>query len=123
MQTEMVPVNIGSQKYTTVLKEVHNWDLKTTPGSRYSVCPESDSTDSFAIMRFQDGPVKENGVNGCHNEDLLVIVLDRLRTFQLGRHPCRQNALAIQKIEEALFWLRDRTEDRERRGVEGTNNA
>lgn len=74
-----------------------------------------------SLIRFQKGPIKENGVNGCHNEDLLQIVLDRLRGFQKSSFACRENALAITKIEEALHWLNHRTTDRIERGVEGTN--
>ena len=70
---------------------------------------------------FQNGPIKEAGVNGCHNEDLLAIVVDRLQGFQSGKHGCRENAIALTKIESALLWLGKRTSDREKRGVEGTH--
>lgn len=75
----------------------------------------------FGTVRFQNGPVGENGVNGCHNEDLLAIVIDRLEHFQTTPYNCRENALAITKIQEALHWLEARTKDRVERGVEGTN--
>lgn len=75
----------------------------------------------YAEVLFQKGPIKENGVNGCHNEDLLVIVLDRLDSFQRTEFKCRENALAITKIEEALLWLKARTENRIAREVEGTS--
>lgn len=32
----------------------------------------------FGIVKFQKGPIKENGVNGCHQEGLIAIVIDRL---------------------------------------------
>ena len=72
---------------------------------------------------MQEGPIKENGVNGCANEDLLNIVLCRLNYFQNGDYACRENALAITKIEEALMWLRKRTNARAARGVEGTSKV
>ena len=75
----------------------------------------------FATIRFQNGPVKEHGINGCHQEDLLAVVIDRLRSFQAGPFACRENALALTKIEEAMHWLNHRTSDRQKRGVEGTN--
>ena len=43
--------------------------------------------------------MKEAGKNGIHNEDLLVIVIDRLRGFQSGPFKCRENAIAITKLE------------------------
>lgn len=70
---------------------------------------------------FQNGPIKERGVNGCHQEDLLAIVIDRLEHFQAGAFNCRENALALTKIQEALHWLEHRTAARVARGVEGKN--
>ena len=75
----------------------------------------------FGHVQFQNGPVKEFGVNGCHQEDLLAIVIDRLQSFQAGEFSCRENALALTKLEEAMHWLNHRTNARIARGVEGTN--
>ena len=75
----------------------------------------------FATINFQNGPIKEFGVNGCHQEDLLAIVIDRLESFQAGEFRCRENALAITKCEEAMHWLNHRTAGRVKRGVVGTN--
>lgn len=76
-----------------------------------------------ATILFQNGPINEKGVNGITQEVLLAIVADRLRSFQAGPFSCRENALALTKIEEALHWLQQRTLARMRRGVEGTNKA
>lgn len=70
---------------------------------------------------FQNGPIKEHGVNGVTQEALLAVVIDRLRSFQSGPFACRENAIALTKCEEALMWLQKRTRDRLARGVEGTN--
>jgi hypothetical protein len=82
---------------------------------------ENELQKSLLNVSFQNGPIKENGINGCQNEDLLAIVIDRLQGFQSGQFKCRENALALTKCEEALMWLRKRTQDRIDRGVEGTN--
>ncbi|KNY35565.1 hypothetical protein [Agrobacterium sp. SUL3] len=74
-----------------------------------------------ATIRFQNGPINENGVNGLTQEVLLAIVADRLRAFQSGPYACRENALALTKIEEAQHWLHSRTLARMSRGVEGTH--
>lgn len=79
--------------------------------------------DNKSYIKFQKGPMQEFGQNGCQDEDLLEIVLDRLRSFQNSSFKCRENAIAITKIEEALHWLNHRTKDRCNRGVEGTNLA
>lgn len=73
------------------------------------------------VISFQNGPINENGVNGLTQEVLLAIVADRLRSFQAGPFACRENALALTKIEEAMHWLHSRTLARMQRGVEGTN--
>lgn len=72
-------------------------------------------------VKFQEGPILESGVNGTSNEALLAIVEDRLLGFQSGPFACRENAIALTKIQEAMMWLQKRTMDRMRRGVEGTN--
>lgn len=73
-------------------------------------------------ITFQKGPIAEAGVNGLTQEVLLAIVKDRLECFQKGAYSCRENALALTKIEEAMHWLHSRTLDRMQRGVEGTSN-
>lgn len=72
-------------------------------------------------IHFQNGPIQENGVNGISNEALLAIVEDRLAGFQAGQFACRENAIALTKIQEAMMWLQKRTRDRVARGVEGTS--
>lgn len=68
---------------------------------------------------FQDGAIQDVGVNGCQISDLIQICLHRLQGFQAGAFACRENALAITKLEEALMWLEKRRQDRIERGVEG----
>lgn len=72
-------------------------------------------------ISFQNGPIAEAGVNGVTQEVLLAIVADRLQAFQAGPFACRENALALTKIEEAQHWLHSRTLARMARGVEGTH--
>jgi hypothetical protein len=72
-------------------------------------------------ISFQNGPIKEAGVNGVSGEALIAVVIDRLRSFQSGEYKCRENAIALTHLEDALMWLQKRTRDRLARGVEGTN--
>lgn len=84
--------------------------------------PPSGPSAAFpTLILFQNGPIQEAGVNGISGEALLVIVIDRLRSFQAGQYACRENAVALTKLEESLMWLQKRTRDRLSRGVEGTN--
>ena len=54
-------------------------------------------------------------------EALLAIVIDRLRSFQAGPFKCVENELALEKCEDALWQLQERTRARIARGVEGTH--
>jgi len=59
--------------------------------------------------------------NGAFVEGVLQAALQRLYFYQEGKFKCRENAIAITKIEEALMWCNKRTQDREVREVEGTH--
>lgn len=87
-----------------------------------------------AAIGFQNGPIGESGFNGITNEALLAVLIDRMRGFQhlrnlhgsfdfnsRGKYACRENAIALTSLEEALMWLQKRTRDRLARGVEGTH--
>ncbi len=56
--------------------------------------------------------------NGTTLEEMLRVSIERLNDLN-RRFPCRENSIAITKMEEALMWLNKRTEDRKKRGVEG----
>lgn len=109
---------IGDARYTQVAACD---EPRQTACHRFVVLESKSDEKVLQQIKFQNGPIKEAGVNGVHNEDLLVIVLDRLQGFQNSEFKCRENAIAITKIEEALLWLNKRTRDREIRGVEGTH--
>ena len=86
----------------------------------YSICvPGGDPGD--VRINFQNGPIKEAGVNGLTHEVLIAIVIDRLQSFQKGEFACRENALALTKLDESAHWLNHRTQQRLARGVEGTH--
>ena len=115
-------LNIGTRKHTTVSAVDERG--QGNANHSYEIFPSNQRKDEVIwcqAITFQNGPIKEVGVNGVTNEDLIVIIIDRLRGFQSGKYTCRYNALALTKLEEALMWLRNRTNERENRGVEGTN--
>ena len=80
----------------------------------------SGAINPFTI-KFQKGPIQEKGVNGVSNEALLAVVEHRLKGFQSGQYACRENALALTHVQEAMHWLHHRTRERIQRGVEGTS--
>ncbi len=77
----------------------------------------------FLKIQFQFGPIQENGVNGVGIEDVIDLLTKRLEGFQQGPFRCRENALAITKLEEARLWLDERTRKRQAQGVEGVNKS
>jgi len=82
---------------------------------------KKENDEMIQAINFQHGPIKENGVNGIQNVDLINIVIDNLQHFQQGKFACRENAVALTYLETALLWLNKRTADRIKRGVEGKN--
>ena len=86
------------------------------------------STGRGIDILWQDGPLgrgsERKEPNGAFVEGVIQAALERIQFYQTaggGRQACRENALAITKLEEALHWLNHRTMLRERRGVEGTH--
>ena len=71
---------------------------------------------------IQNGPVKEYGINGCQVDT--IIEAAKLIIEGLNKNfPCRENAVAITKLDEAIMWLDKRKRDRIARNVEGFNKA
>lgn len=100
------------------MNQRHNTDENGNPAGGFT-------HDVGIDIVWQNGPLAVDGVrrepNGALVEGVLQAALDRLEFYQDSRFRCRENALAITKIEEALHWLNHRTADRVRRGVEGTH--
>lgn len=89
-------------------------------GANHYYAVDVAGTESGVDLHFQNGAINEVGVNGVTHEVLIAIVIDRLQSFQKGPYACRENSLALTKLEEAAHWLHHRTLARMQRGVEGT---
>lgn len=83
---------------------------------------ELDGSETFQTVHFykmnEDGTYK----NGTTIEQMLTVCIARLNSLN-EKFQCRENSLAITKMEEACMWLNARTSDRIKRGVEGTHQA
>jgi hypothetical protein len=95
-----------------------------TPGHKYEVVnfehPEvPGQTIQFIQKTYAGHGPLQTEHDGTTNEELLRVLVDRLRTMG-EKLPSRENSIAITKCEEALLWLEKRTADRKSRGVEGT---
>lgn len=78
--------------------------------------------ENITPIYFQNGPVKENGVNGVTSEALLAILIHRTKILN-GNFPCDENKRAISYMENASALFEQRTRDRLNRGVEGQNKV
>src|SRR3990167_8743667 len=120
-RTDMRELKIGTAKYTQVFA-VDEKDELNKANHQYQVNVSGQSNKILGNINFQHGAINEAGVNGVMNEDLIEMVIDRLTSCQERQFKGRENARAITKLEESLLWLRKRTMDREKRGIEGTHN-
>lgn len=83
---------------------------------------EDGSLVPVIAIRWQSGIIPPGSVqNGAFVEDVIEAARQRIQFFNsspLTR--CRENSLAITKLEEALQWLDWRTRNRVNQGVENT---
>lgn len=77
----------------------------------------NEAMEEFAI-KFQDGLLKD-GRNGLTVEEAIAEVAKRIWLYN-SKVPCKENEQAIVALNDALYYLEQRTEDRKKRGVEGT---
>lgn len=92
-------------------------------GHDYSIGQGENS--AFYIMNdisFQNGAVKENGVNGITSEALIAILIHRTEALN-ERFQCLENDVAIKHLKCALVAFEERTKDRVARSVEGLEKA
>ncbi|UNA01564.1 hypothetical protein MG295_00147 [Bacillus phage vB_BcgM] len=83
----------------------------------------TEDRDTLALIRFQEGAIKEHGVNGVTNEDLIAMIMKRIECFQETKFACDDNEEALKGLRKALYHLTARTRERKARGVEGTTQV
>jgi len=96
----------------------HN--LRAYPFSNGELTPGVEVGDRWVKFTGQTGPVGEVGVNGCQIDDMIKFARMTVEAFNV-KFPCRENALAITKLEEAELWLQRRKENRTSAKSEGFN--
>jgi len=94
-------------------------------GHQYELSNFENKDQQGQILQFIHKEPKEEGsielvtvADGTTNEEVLEVLIDRMNFLQ-AKFPCRENAIAITKLDEALLWLNKRTQDRLKRNVEG----
>ena len=106
VEKALLKYNEENEKWTQFIKIENAEDVK-------GVAP---------VVKFtiQSDPISEVGVNGVQALDMLKYVKCLFESLNEA-FPCRENALTITKIEEAIHWQDARTADRLKRKVEGVN--
>ena len=79
---------------------------------------------SGLTVRWQNVPLGRppKPATGAFVDDVIEAARQRLEFYQKaagGKFACRENAIAITKLEEAMHWLWARRMERESRGVQG----
>lgn len=88
--------------------------------AKFPICVDHNA--NMVSFKIQSGPIKEDGMNGCQVADMIAVakhIIEELNKI----FPCRENAMTITKLDEALMWQEKRTKDRELRNVEGRSEA
>lgn len=96
--------------------------MKIVDDGHHYVLDSMDGTIPQSVQFINKEKVDDKFVtvyDGTTNEEVLKMLIDRMYWLQ-SRASCRENAICITKLEEALMWLEKRTRDRVARGVEGT---
>ena len=97
----------------------------TEPLNRNWTTPEGHhdggiSTGIGYTIAWQKGPLTDGGRNGAYPIEVLEAVKQRLEHFQRSKFECRENAIAIMHLEQALGVLCSRIERRRNEGTLGT---
>lgn len=71
-------------------------------------------------LTMQNGPIKENGVNGCQVDTIIATALAIVKGLN-AKFPSTYNEQAASHLTAAYNLMKDRKKDRESRGVEGKN--
>jgi len=113
MNDALDPVNESSEKNVYALLQFKR---------DYEDPSDTEGTQKFQPVTFYKLNPDGSYENGTTLEEMLRVSIERLKDLN-SRFACRENSIAITKMEEALMWLNKRTEDRKARGVEGTHTV
>lgn len=114
--------------------KIHSWEpnpISKAP-RRYVITGFDASTNpdhlegtplDKCIMLFQNGSPAEVGVNGITPEAVVVVLKDMFEKFQTGKFACNENGRILQHLDGILDEMRNRTQNRMARFVEGTYQA
>ena len=97
-----------------VIDEGHGYCLASVPDADK---PGMGLPQFLDFMKRVDGKIVSPGTT---NEEVLKMMINRFEYLQ-SKLPCKENALVLIKLEEALMWCISRTKKRIEQGVESTD--
>lgn len=95
------------------------WFEKEIRPNKFIYIRNDKNSISFTL---QNGPIKENGVNGCQVDHLIRVAYQMVKKLD-EKLPCKENKKCIGALSMAIGALEERAHERRKRGVEGTSKA
>ncbi|UGB29218.1 hypothetical protein [Metabacillus sp. B2-18] len=68
------------------------------------------NSNHYINIKFQTGAIDREGVNGCQVEDVISVLVDKLKSHQNGEFACPENSIAISNLQTANYALKVRKE-------------
>ncbi|KKI88748.1 hypothetical protein WQ54_30015 [Bacillus sp. SA1-12] len=68
------------------------------------------NSNHYINIKFQTGAIDREGVNGCQVEDVISVLIEKLKSHQNGEFACPENSIAISNLQSANYALRVRKE-------------
>lgn len=82
------------------------------------------SKDIGVDISWQNGPIAgPDDRNGAFVIDVIQIAIDRINFYNESQFRCRENSLAVTKLEEAIHWLESRRGRRAGEGILSTHKV
>ncbi|MFD2214286.1 hypothetical protein [Metabacillus endolithicus] len=63
------------------------------------------NSNHYINIKFQTGAIDREGVNGCQVEDVISVLVDKLKSHQNGEFACPENSIAISNLQTANYAL------------------
>jgi hypothetical protein len=99
---------IAGATYKVPTYKITNEGIKDGDGIEIKFCKGNKEDDS--LLRQE----------GYFTETLIQVAKQFLEDSNLPPFSCRENSMAITKLDEALMWINKRAEDRKARDVQAT---
>lgn len=107
-------------RYAEIIRDTATYKVPV-----YCITDNGLSNAGMQEIKFCKGSKNDQEVfrqEGYLSETLIHLVKIYLESVNKGDLSSRETSMAITKLDEALLWLKKRSDDREYRGVQGTYN-